>query len=89
MKAKVLRSIMLLEQNGNDLREPFSKPLGDGIFELRISQSSNVSRVLYFFTLGNKIILTHGFIKKTKKTPRAEILRAKKYRTEYLSRKEP
>ena len=44
MKAKVLRTIILLKQNGNDLRESYSKPLGDGIFELRISQSSNNSR---------------------------------------------
>ena len=88
MKAKVLRTIMLLEQNGNDLREPYSKYLEDDIFELRIKQSSNISRVLYFFAVGNKIIITHGFIKKTKRTPKPELLRAKKYRTEYLCRKE-
>ena len=35
-----------------------------------------------------KIILTHGFIKKTPKTPPSEIVRAKKYRAEYLSREE-
>ena len=58
MRAKVLRTIMLLEQNGNDLREPYSKPLGDGIFELRIQQASNISRVLYFFSIGNEIVRT-------------------------------
>lgn len=88
MKAKVLRTIMLLEQNGNNLREPYSKPLGNGIFELRIQLATDISRVLYFFTIGNKIVLTHGFIKKTKKTPKSEIIRAKKYRAEYLQRKE-
>ena len=88
MKAKVLRTIMLLEQNGNNLREPYSKPLGDGIFELRIQQASDISRVLYFFTIGNNIILTHGFVKKTQKTPKSEIVRAKKYRADYLQRKE-
>ena len=40
MRAKLLRLIMLLEQNGNELREPYSKPLGDGIFELRAKQGS-------------------------------------------------
>lgn len=88
MKAKVLRTIMLLEQNGNNLREPYSKPLGDGIFELRVQHASDISRVLYFFTIGNNIILTHGFVKKTQKTPKAEIVRAKKYRADYLQRKE-
>lgn len=33
-----MRLILLLEQNGNELREPYSKSLGDGIFELRAKQ---------------------------------------------------
>ena len=36
----------------------------------------------------NKAILTHGFIKKTQKTPPSEIERAIRYRKEYFSRKE-
>lgn len=47
MKAKVIRTIQLLQNNGYTLREPHSKPLGDGIFDLRVKQSSNISRVLY------------------------------------------
>ena len=34
-KAKVIHDIDLLEEYGNSLREPFSKELKDGIFELR------------------------------------------------------
>ena len=88
MQAKVLRMILLLAENGSDLREPYSKSLGDGIFELRIKVGSDISRVLYFFFVERRIILTNGFIKKTQKTPAAEIVRAKKYRAEFLSRKE-
>ena len=50
--------------------------------------SSDISRVLYFFVIGKKAILTNGFIKKTQKTPPGEIEKAKAYRKEYLSRKE-
>lgn len=64
MRAKVFRTIELLEMKGNHLREPFSKHLVDGIFELRVKQGSNISRVLYFFVVGNKVILTNGFVKK-------------------------
>ena len=46
------------------------------------------SRCRSFFVVGRKIILTNGFVKKTDRTPRAEIDLAKKYRDEYLSRKE-
>lgn len=84
MRAKILLAIALLETNGPQLREPYSKPLGDGIFEIRVKQGNNITRTLYFFYDGRQIILTNGFVKKTQKTPSAEIQRAKKYRTEYL-----
>ena len=80
--------IDMLSKNGTRLREPYSSPLGDGIYELRIKQSSNISRVLYFFYVEGKIILTNGFLKKTQKTPPTEIAKAKKYRMDFLQRKE-
>ncbi len=48
MRAKILKNMELLEQYGSQLREPFSKPLDDGIFELRSQQGSDITRVLYF-----------------------------------------
>lgn len=87
MRAKMLRTIEMLQNNGYDLREPYSKSLGDGILELRAKVGSDISRVMYFFVVGRKAILTNGFIKKTQKTPKEEIARAKSYRDEYLSRK--
>ena len=47
MRAKMSRTIVLLKQNGNKLREPESKSLGDGIMELRAKVGSDISRVLY------------------------------------------
>ena len=88
MRAKMLRTIMLLADNGPMLRAPYSKPLEDGIFELRVKVGSDISRVLYFFFVGRRVVLTNGFIKKTQKTPSAEIERAKRYRAEFISRKE-
>lgn len=86
MRAKLLRLQLLLEQNGNMLTEPYSKHLEDGIFELRAQQGNNIARALYFFRVGQKIIITNGFIKKTKKTPKSELNLAKKYRTEYIKK---
>ena len=87
MRAKMLRLIMLLEQNGNELREPYSKFLSDGIYELRARQGNNTSRALYFFDIEHKIILTNGFVKKTRKTPHLELEVAKKYRADYVERR--
>ena len=86
MRAKVLREITLLAVNGYELREPDSKSLGDGIFELRAKVGTDISRVLYFFFVGQKVILTNGFIKKTQRTPPSEKAEALRYRAEYLSR---
>lgn len=86
MKTKLVGLIKILQEKGNLLREPYSKPLGDGIFELRCKVGNDISRVLYFFYYNGKIIMTNGFVKKTRKTPRAVIDRAKAYRDDYLER---
>ena len=86
MRAKVLRTIGLLEMFGSRLRLPHSEHLEDGIFELRIKQGSDIERVLYFFFVGNKAILTNGFSKKTQKTPPGELQLAKDRRADYLRR---
>lgn len=86
MRNKALDSLLLLEEFGNNLREPYSKSIGDGLFELRIKFSSDISRIFYFFFADNKVILTNGFIKKTRKTPKVEIDLAKKYKADYESR---
>lgn len=87
MQTKIFRLLELLELKGNELREPYSKSLSDGIFEIRAIQGNNITRVLYFFVVGKKIILTNGFVKKTQKTPDSEITLAKKYRADYELRK--
>lgn len=86
LRAKVFRDLKLLEEKGNELRLPYSESLGDGIFELRTIQGNNIVRNLYFFIIGRKIIITHGFRKKTQKTPSEEILKAKNYREDYKKR---
>ena len=88
MRAKMVDTISILQDNGYELREPYSKHLSEGIFELRAKLGTDITRVLYFFYVDRHIILTNGFIKKTNKTPTKEIERAKKYRADYLRRKE-
>lgn len=88
LRSKTFRTIRMLEQFGNLVGEPDSKHIEDGIFELRTTMGSNTSRVLYFFVAGDRAILTHGFVKKTQRTPRREIERAKRYRKDYLERAE-
>jgi len=88
MLNKMLSKIRLLREKGNLLREPHLKYLRDGIFELRAQVGTDISRVLYFFFIGNRAIITNGFIKKTQESPPVEIELAKKYRSEFFNRKE-
>lgn len=89
MEAKFFRQAEVLGQYGPELREPATKYLEDGIFELRCQQGNNCSRFLFFYEGGEerKIIITNGFIKKQQTTPRNQITLAKKYRKEYFERK--
>jgi phage-related protein len=86
MRAKIYGLLTVLQEKGNMLREPYSKHLDDGIFELRCKLGSDITRVLYFFYYGGNIVLTNGFVKKTQKTPREEIELAKARRKDYIER---
>ena len=61
----------------------FFKHLEDGIFEIRIMAGGNAYRVFAFFVESKRIILLQGFLKKTRKTPRFEIEKAKRLRKNY------
>ena len=76
--------IELLQQNGTRLNDNITKHLEDGIWELRPGNN----RVFYFFYENNTFVLLHQFRKKSQKTPKREIEKAKSERIDYLSRKE-
>ncbi|MBO4781847.1 MAG: type II toxin-antitoxin system RelE/ParE family toxin [Lachnospiraceae bacterium] len=86
MTAKLVGLMEILEEKGTELRMPYSEYLDDGIFELRCKQGSNITRALYFFFVGHKIIITNGFVKKTQKTPAKEIQIAKERRADWIKR---
>ncbi len=65
----------------------FKKLVGTELYEFRIRWESNIYRLICFFDRNDKVIITHGFVKKTQKTPRGEIDRAEKYRRDYFARR--
>jgi len=72
------------------VREPYVKPLkgekNKGLYELRIKFASDIARIFYFTYCNNKYILLHGFVKKTMKTPKNKIEKARKYMEDYQRR---
>ena len=84
-KTKVLKFFELLEEKGPNLPRPYADTLRGKIRELVVDIQHHGYRFLYFFT-GKTIIMTHGFLKKTQKTPPSEIEKAERYATDWLKR---
>ena len=76
--------IELLQQNGTHINAEITKHLDDGIWELRPGNN----RIFYFFYQNDTYVLLHQFRKKSQKTPKREIEKAKIERNDYLRRKE-
>lgn len=76
--ADYLRLADLLEELGPAIRLPFSRAMGEGLFELRPHGREGIGRVFYCFLLGQRIVILHSFIKKTQETPDRELKMARK-----------
>lgn len=85
-RAKALNEIELLEEFGIAIQMPHARQMGGNLWELRIKFSSDISRIFYFIPMGRKIVLLHGFIKKTQKTSPEELRRAKRYMEDWERR---
>jgi phage-related protein len=59
----------------------------DGLYEIRVQQGSDIFRIFCFFDEGKLIVLANGFQKKTQKTPKSEIEKALKIKSEYEKEK--
>ncbi len=57
---------------GPDLGEPHTKAFGGGLFELRLKGAEGIARVFYCTLVGRRIVMLHGFIKKSERTPLRE-----------------
>src|SRR4030067_3028562 len=84
---KIVWVLRLLEDMDRVPASYFKKLAGTGdIWECRIQFGSNAYRIFCFF-LNNSVVLTHGFVKKSQKTPAREIERAEAYRRDFFQRR--
>ncbi|OGP33227.1 MAG: hypothetical protein A2X88_05880 [Deltaproteobacteria bacterium GWC2_65_14] len=84
---KVSWVLMLVEELDILPATYFKKLVGsEDIWECRTQFGSNEYRILCFHAGGSVLVLTHGFVKKTQKTPAKEIERAETYKRDYLRR---
>lgn len=62
-----------MEALGPNLGEPHTKAFGLGLFELRLKGAEGIARVFYCTAVGKRIFMLHCFIKKSQKTPQADL----------------
>ena len=80
--------VLKLIQEMDIVPTQYFKKLGDTdeIWECRMVFGGNTYRLMGFFHESNSLVLTHGFMKKTLKTPTEEIRKAEQLRADYIRR---
>ena len=78
LAAKYLHLTDLMIDFGANLGLPHTKAMSGGLFELRVKGKEGIARVFYCTRVGKRIVMLHGFVKKSKKTPAKELKTAKR-----------
>jgi phage-related protein len=74
MQARFLRISELLESFGPQrVGLPHVRPLGEKLWEMRLSGKEGIGRAIYTASAGRRLVVLHAFVKKTQKTPRSAI----------------
>lgn len=71
--ARFVRYTERLEQFGPHIGMPHVRPMGRGLYELRLSAKEGIARVFFCVTSSRQIVFLHQFVKKTGKTPSKEL----------------
>jgi phage-related protein len=77
MKARFRRIVELIQGYGlEQMREPHVKHLEGPLWEMRMRGKDGMSRAMYITAKGRRVVVVRVFVKKSRKTPRAEIVLA-------------
>jgi phage-related protein len=78
VRASFLRIAQRMETEGPDLGMPYTKAMGQGLFEIRARGPEGIGRVFYCTLQGRRIVLLHVLVKKTQATPDKDLTLARK-----------
>ncbi|EBR9832064.1 type II toxin-antitoxin system RelE/ParE family toxin [Salmonella enterica subsp. enterica serovar Anatum] len=76
LQARYIRYTEKMCIYGANLGAPHTEAFGNGLFEIRLKGAEGIGRVFYCTLRGKRIIMLHSFVKKTQKTPPAELKKA-------------
>ncbi|MFA7268715.1 MAG: type II toxin-antitoxin system RelE/ParE family toxin [Sterolibacterium sp.] len=78
INASFTRIAEQMVESGPNLGLPYTRPFGDGLFEMRAKGEEGIGRAFFCTLIGRRIVILHGFIKKTQQTPPKELKIARK-----------
>ncbi len=84
LRARFRALTIRMETYGPNLGMPHTRTMGDGLFEIRAKAEEGIGRAFYCTLVGRRIVILHGFIKKTDKTPQRELVIARNRLREVL-----
>ena len=73
LRARYRALTIRMEEHGPNLGMPHTRSMGDGLYEIRAKAKVGIGRAFYCTLVGRRIVILHGFIKKTDKIPRHEL----------------
>ena len=77
--ANLIHTLEMIEEYGPAIGKPHTAPMGgDGLFEIRAKGKEGIGRALFCILKGEEIVILHAFIKKTQKTPKKELEKARR-----------
>lgn len=82
-----VKRVLTLFSTEDKIPRHFIESIGDGLYQLRITLPNREARLLYIYDGATLVILLNCFIKKKRKTPKQEIEKAKRLKTEYYESK--
>ena len=71
--SRYVRLTKAMLEFGPNLGMPHTRAMGGGLFELRLTGKEGIGRVFWCATVGQRIVMLHGFIKKSEQTPLQEL----------------
>lgn len=69
---------MLTEYGPSKVGMPHVRHLEGDLWEMRMKSKSGIARAVYFTVINKRIIVCAAFVKKTQKTPKRELDKARK-----------
>ena len=77
IQASFTRIAEQMTEHGPNLGMPYTRAFGEGLFEIRAKGREGIGRAFFCMRVGRRVVILHGFIKKTEQTPAKELRTAR------------